>query len=67
MKRKVTILVIGVASMLTVGAFALTKGTSNIIDNAGCTYGQCTAIKSDGYRCKNCCQQYSTRCWSHRY
>lgn len=31
-----------------------------------CQYGQCIKIKKDGYRCKNCAQQGSSYCWSHR-
>ncbi len=31
-----------------------------------CQYGQCNYIKKDGYQCKNCCQQYSSYCWSHK-
>jgi hypothetical protein len=32
-----------------------------------CKYGRCSKIKSDGYRCKNCCVEGSYYCWSHRY
>jgi hypothetical protein len=37
-----------------------------VID-VNCTYGQCSAIaKSTGVQCRNCCQQGSNVCWSHR-
>ncbi len=31
-----------------------------------CHYGQCSAVKKDGYSCRNCAQQGSYYCWSHR-
>ncbi len=30
-----------------------------------CSYGQCAAIKSNGYQCGNCAQKYSAYCWTH--
>ena len=31
-----------------------------------CQYGRCMKIKDDGKQCKNCAQQDSYYCWSHR-
>jgi hypothetical protein len=53
-------------TMATLSAFAFSdkgKSTNEALD---CQYGQCTKIKSDGYRCRNCAQQGSSYCWSHR-
>lgn len=37
------------------------------LSSVACQYGQCSATaKSTGVRCKNCCQQGSSTCWSHR-
>lgn len=36
------------------------------IQTKDCQYGQCSKIKADGTRCKNCAQRYSPYCWSHR-
>jgi len=40
--------------------------TSKVEEKSTCTYGRCVKIKSDGYQCKNCAQEGSVYCWSHR-
>ena len=57
-----------IALTLAIGfAFSNSKNNNTPVE---CQYGQCsyTIQKSDGtYRqCKNCCQQGSVYCWSHR-
>lgn len=62
-------LVLGIASMGIVGAFQLNaknSETSQEIENSACNYGRCSKIKKDGYQCKNCAQQGSYYCWSHK-
>ena len=54
-------------SMTALTAFTQMKSRQNTeIENYDCQYGRCSKIKADGYRCKNCAQQYSSYCWSHR-
>jgi hypothetical protein len=63
------LLIIGAfgASMLSLMAFKEIEQASNEkTADAECKYGQCVKIKSDGYRCRNCAQQNSYYCWSHR-
>jgi len=59
MKLKTTILAL--LAVVGVATTAFVTKTSNYT----CQYGQCSKIKSDGYRCKNCCQEGSFYCWSH--
>ena len=40
-----------------------TRFNSQLTD---CQYGRCARIKDDGKQCKNCAQQDSYYCWSHR-
>ena len=61
MKNILIIIIIG----FSVSAFSNFK-TTKTIESGDCQYGQCYKIKDDGYRCKNCCQQYSSYCWSHK-
>ena len=65
MKKFVLIGAIGL-SLTALTAFTSMQGNeNNSIENRDCTYGRCSAIKSDGYQCKNCAQQNSAYCWSH--
>jgi hypothetical protein len=57
------LLLIGLIA-LTATAFTQMKTSQN--DNIECKYGQCLKIKSDGYQCKNCAQEGSSYCWSHK-
>jgi hypothetical protein len=66
------IFILGTLALVSVCAINL-NGNSSITkleqkDGVqGCTYGQCTATaKSTGERCRNCCQEGSSVCWSHR-
>jgi|GEM_PF-4305594 len=34
-------------------------------EGSECKHGRCTKIKSDGERCKNCCQEHTKFCWNH--
>lgn len=61
MKNILIIIILG----LSISSFTNFK-TTKFIDSADCQYGQCYKIKDDGYRCKNCCQQYNSYCWSHK-
>jgi hypothetical protein len=66
MKKLLIVGAIG-ASMLSLMAFQKNEEVSNQkTADADCKYGQCVKIKADGYRCRNCAQQYSNYCWSHR-
>ena len=53
---------------LVLTAFTLNpgNGAKEKSENLECQYGQCSKIKDDGYRCRNCAQQGSYYCWSHR-
>lgn len=43
-----------------------TAGHNSETQSYYCDYGQCSKIKDDGKRCKNCSQRGSIYCWSHR-
>ncbi len=61
------LLVAGIG-ILSVTGFSLLNNNSNKVVEDGverCKYGRCIKIKSNGYQCKNCAQQYSYYCWSH--
>lgn len=62
MKKKFLIALICFTGFIGASSFA---GNREPQDQQDCNNGQCYAIKADGYRCKNCCQQYSNYCWSH--
>lgn len=57
---------IGFFVVTLTGSSPLGSGHSHDIHNYDCQYGQCSKIKDDGKRCKNCAQQGSIYCWSHR-
>ena len=62
--NKIT-LIIALAIILFTYSFN-SKYFQNIkIENSNCNYGQRSAIKKDGYQCRNCAQQGSAYCWSH--
>lgn len=66
MKKIIVISVIGLF-LFALPAFTSSKNTkTSTIENGDCKYGQCSKIKADGYRCKNCAQKDSEYCWSHR-
>ena len=64
---KKLILVVATVAFTTLTAFSIYSPSETVQDNGKiiCNYGQCSKMKEDGYRCKNCCQQYSSYCWSH--
>lgn len=65
MKKKFLLSFIGLA-FLTLPAFNSSNEKDNFnLDNRDCKYGQCSKIKSDNIRCKNCAQKNSEYCWSH--
>ena len=51
---------------MNLSGFTTTKSANQTEYTPGCTYGQCSASKSNGERCRNCCQEGSSVCWSHR-
>ncbi len=58
---------LGVASLTSKPNLAHLSNLVNVKSSTlNCNYGQCNKIKADGYRCGNCCQQYSSYCWSHK-
>lgn len=60
-------LVITVLSVMCVGSLtAFVKSKPEIQNDQNCQYGRCQKIKADGYQCKNCAQQGSFYCWSHK-
>ena len=66
---KKTMLILGIASLGIFGAFQLKANNTtqtNELETGACNYGQCIKIKKDGWQCKNCSQQYSSYCWSHK-
>lgn len=60
-------LLINTSFTLTAVSF-LTSFTNSekVSQERNCQYGQCIKIKKDGYQCRNCAQQGSYYCWSHR-
>ncbi len=58
-------LLLVLATGLLTYSFNLRNEQNIKVDNTDCNYGQCSAIKKDGYRCRNCAQQGSSYCWSH--
>ena len=59
-----TILFLSVLSFASVDNPKAEKKTTT--SSVECKYGQCSATKSDGKQCRNCCQKDSNVCWSHR-
>jgi hypothetical protein len=58
-------------SVVAASALALSAFTGEIKNEgndkiADCKFGQCSFIKKDGYQCRNCAQENSYYCWSHR-
>jgi hypothetical protein len=62
---KKTMLFIVLAAGLLSYSFNKRNEQNVKVENTGCNYGQCIAIKKDGYGCRNCAQQGSSYCWSH--
>ncbi len=56
---KKTIKIAALSLLLGLGTITLVSSSPK------CQYGQCSKIKADGYRCKNCSQSGSIYCWSH--
>lgn len=60
--------------LLIITSFTLTAlsfltsftNSEKISQEKNCQYVQCIKIKKDGYQCRNCAQQGSYYCWSHR-
>jgi len=66
MKKLLLISAIGL-SLTALTAFTQKESSHNIVtENYDCQYGRCSQIKADGYQCRNCSQQGSYYCWSHR-
>ncbi len=66
MKKFILISALGL-SIMTLQSFKPIKNENKAkIEKDDCQYGQCAAIKADGYQCKNCAQKNSYYCWSHR-
>ena len=66
MKKIILISALGL-SIMTLQSFKSIKHENKAkIEKDDCQYGQCAAIKADGYQCKNCAQKNSYYCWSHR-
>lgn len=63
MKKKIIITLISL--MAFVGTSTYAGANSEPQDQTYCQNGQCYAYKDNGDRCKNCCQQYSSYCWTH--
>ena len=64
MKKKIIITLISLMGFVGTSTFA--GANQEPQDQASCQYGQCSAYKDNGERCRNCCQQYSFYCWTHR-
>ncbi len=64
MKKKIIIALISLMGLIGTSTFA--GSNQDTQDQSYCQNGQCSAYKDNGERCKNCCQQYSIYCWSHR-
>ena len=63
MKKLAVVIVLG----LTLNSFTSIKQSPiEQTKTMDCNYGQCMKIKDDGKRCRNCAQQGSSYCWSHR-
>jgi hypothetical protein len=66
MKKLIVAGLIGM-SVLALSAYTDSNtGRSESDAACECNYGRCSKIKADGYQCKNCAQQGSYYCWSHR-
>lgn len=60
--------------LLIITSFTLTAvsfltsftNSEKVSQDRNCQYGQCIKIKKDGDQCRNCAQQGSYYCWSHR-
>ena len=64
-KKIIAIYTIGLF-LLALPSFTIYENVKNsTIDNGNCKYGQCSKIKADNIRCKNCAQKGSEYCWSH--
>jgi len=67
MKKLFLICAFGLSIMALSGFKSIKSFETFNVENGDCQYGQCSKIKSDGYQCKNCAQENSYYCWSHRY
>ena len=66
MKKFVVGSLIILSSLSVITAFAWDRKAHEVkTENLECKYGQCSKIKADGYRCRNCAQEDSYYCWSH--
>lgn len=67
MKNLFIIMAFGVTTIISKPNYSHLTNLVNVKTTIlNCNYGQCNKIKADGYRCGNCCQQYSNYCWSHK-
>lgn len=60
------LLIITSFTLTALGFLTSFTNSENISQERNCRYGQCIKIKKDGYQCRNCAQQGSYYCWSHR-
>lgn len=68
MKKLILLGILAVTSVCAINLSGFAETRNNQATwTPGCTYGQCSATaKSTGERCRNCCQEGSSYCWSHR-
>ncbi len=67
MKKILLIIVLAFGGVCVVNGSSSKSDSLENLNIPGCTYGQCSATaKSTGEQCRNCCQQGSNFCWSHR-
>lgn len=64
--KKVIIGLVAISTMCIATAFT-TRSSAPAVEKFDCKYGQCAAIKDNGYRCRNCAQEGSAYCWSHNH
>ena len=66
LKKVLVVFAIGLFVTALTGFSQIRGGHDTETNNYDCQYGQCAKYKDDGTRCKNCAQNGSPYCWSHR-
>lgn len=66
LKKLLVLIAIGFVVTTLPASSQFRSGQDAEMQSYDCQYGQCSAIKADGTRCKNCAQKGSIYCWSHR-
>ena len=67
MKKFIFVCFLAIGGLISSNDNLIQSNLTTELSSKACQYGQCSAkVKSTGVRCKNCCQQGSSTCWSHR-